>query len=112
MSPDVDSALSEARARVLHELSATLPTTPSVVDVLDQAVSERREWVRPWPEGSKFLTCLLAQDVQEALLASVGRWPRCPANGDHTLRVEPDLGSDPHWVCDDCRRVVAPVGAL
>ena len=112
MSPDVDVALADARARVLHDLSATLPTTPLVVDALDGALSERRQWVEPWPEGAPFLTCLVAQDVQEALAGSVGRWPRCRTNGDHTLHVEPDLGDDPHWVCEDCPGVVAPVGGL
>jgi hypothetical protein len=112
MSPEIDSALAAARARVLHDLSATLPTTPTVIDTLDQAVSERRQWVEPWPDGAAFLACLVAQDVQEALTASVGRWPRCRTNGDHTLHVEPDLGEDPHWVCEDCGGVAAPVGAL
>ena len=67
----------------------------SVIDTLDAAVSERRAWVEPWPEGAAFLTCLVAQDVQEAIAPAVGRWPRCRTNGDHTLHVEPDLGEDP-----------------
>ena len=30
----------------------------------------------------------------------------------HELRVTPDLGEDPHWVCEEGGVVVAPVGAL
>ena len=75
MTADLDAALADARARVLHDLSATLPTTPAMIDALDRAVSDRRVWAEPWPEGSAFVACLLAQDVQEALAGSLGRWP-------------------------------------
>jgi len=50
MTADPEEALGDARARVLHDLSATLPTTPLVIDALDAAISERRAWVEPWPE--------------------------------------------------------------
>jgi len=30
----------------------------------------------------------------------------------HALRVAPDLGEDPHWVCEEDGTVVAPVGRL
>jgi hypothetical protein len=109
---DVDNALAEARARVLHDLSATMATSPDVIDLLDDAVHRRREWVQPWPEGAQFLTCLVAQDVQEALTESVGRWPQCRQNGEHTLHVEPDLGEDPHWVCENCKGVAGRIGRL
>jgi hypothetical protein len=112
MTTDLEAALAEARARVLHDLSATLPTTPVVIDVLDVAVRDRRVWAEPWPEGADFVTCLVAQDVQEALTRSVGRWPQCRVSGEHTLHVEPDLGDDPHWICEDCAAVVAPIGGL
>lgn len=112
MTAEADAALAEARARVLHDLSATLPTGPAVVDALEQALDERRAWVEPWPAGAEFLTCLVAQDVQEALVGSHGRWPRRRMDGSHTLHVEPDLGEDPHWVCEDCVAVVAPIGGL
>ena len=112
MTADPEAALVDARARVLHDLSATLPTTPLVIDALDAAISERRTWVEPWPEGSAYLACLVAQDVQEAIASSVGRWPRCRTNGDHTLHVEPDLGEDPSWVCENCAAVIAAVGEL
>ena len=53
------------------------------------------------------------------LLEQVGRWPLCTATHDpedepaeHELRVSPDLGEDPHWVCEEVGVVVAPVGAL
>ncbi len=112
MTIDLDAALAEARARVLHDLSATLPTTPVVIDVLDEAVRDRRAWAEPWPQGADFVTCLVAQDVQEALTGTVGRWPQCRVSGEHTLHVEPDLGDDPHWICEDCAAVVAPIGGL
>lgn len=112
MTADPGPALADARARVLHDLSATLPTTPSVIDTLDAAVANRRSWVEPWPEGAAFLTCLVAQDVQEAISPAVGRWPQCRTDGDHTLHVEPDLGEDPHWVCEDCAAIVAAIGEL
>ncbi|MCZ3386006.1 MAG: hypothetical protein LH630_03350 [Actinomycetia bacterium] len=112
MTTDAEAALADARARVLHDLSATLPTTPAVIDALDAAISDRREWVEPWPAGASYLACLVAQDVQEAIAPSVGRWPRCRINGDHTLHIEPDLGEDPRWVCEDCSGVVAAVGEL
>ncbi len=112
MTAEPEAALGDARARVLHDLSATLPTTPHVIDALDTAIRERRNWVEPWPEGAAFLACLVAQDVQEAIAPAVGRWPRCRTNGDHTLHVEPDLGEDPSWVCEDCSAVVASIGEL
>ncbi|MDX6211550.1 MAG: hypothetical protein QOF82_637, partial [Frankiales bacterium] len=71
-------------------------------------------------EGAVYVTCLVAQDVQEALLDQVGRWPLCALPHDaeddepdtHELRVAPDLGEDPHWVCEAGGVVVAPVGGL
>jgi hypothetical protein len=112
MNPDIDEALTDARARVLHDLSATLPTSPAIVDVLDAAVRDRRAWVEPWPDGAAYLACLIAQDVQEALATSLGRWPLCRSDGSHMLHVEPDLGEDPHWICEDCHAVVTPIGSL
>ncbi len=109
---DVDEALARARSQLLNDLSATIRTTPDVIDALDDAIQERRSWAQPWPEGAAFLTCLLAQDLQEALAGVVGRWPSCRMNGEHQLHVEPDLGEDPQWVCEDCAVVAAPVGNL
>lgn len=31
---------------------------------------------------------------------------------EHALRVSPELGADPHWVCEEAGIVVAPVGGL
>jgi hypothetical protein len=56
--------------------------------------------------------------VQEALLDSTGRWPSCRADHtdddvpEHELRVTPDLGEDPHWMCEESGVVVARVGDL
>ena len=109
---NVDNALAQARARLLHDLHATLPTTPVHVDILENVVAERGEWVGPWPAGAEFLTCLVAQDLQEQLEESDGRWPLCRLDGSHQLHVTPDLGADPYWVCEDCEKVVAAVGEL
>jgi hypothetical protein len=115
----VTDALLEARARVLHDLAACGLDTAATVSVVDEVLTARRWWVDEWPDGAVFVTCLVAQDVQEALLDQVGRWPVCSLPHDvddeplaHELRVTPDLGEDPHWVCEEGGVVVAPVGAL
>lgn len=106
-----------ARALVLHDLAARGLDTPQTVSLVDDVLAERRWWVEQWPDGSAYITCLVAQDVQEALEETVGRWPLCSVHADdehepHELRVSPDLGEDPHWVCEEDGLVVAPVGAL
>ncbi|PSK98290.1 hypothetical protein CLV30_12076 [Haloactinopolyspora alba] len=105
-----------ARALVLHDLSAHQLDVPSAVDVLDAAVSERRWWVEQWPDGAQFVAGQLAQDVQDRLLdAGLGRWPRCTSCDEtavHELRIEPELGADPHWVCEKAGISVAALGAL
>jgi hypothetical protein len=116
----VTDVLLEARARVLHDLVACGLDTATTVSLVDEVLTARRWWVDQWPDGAAFVTCLVAQDVQEALLDHVGRWPLCgvahPDGSDpereHELRVAPDLGEDPHWVCEEGGVVVAPVGAL
>ena len=115
----VTDALLEARARVLHDLVACGLDNAATVSVVDEVVTARQWWVDEWPDGAAFVTCLVAQDVQEALLDQIGRWPLCSLVHDpddepasHELRVAPDLGEDPHWVCEEGGFVVAPVGAL
>ena len=68
----VTDALLQARARVVHDLAACGLDTAACVSVVDEAVSSRRWWADEWPEGAQFLTCLVAQDVQEALLDEDG----------------------------------------
>jgi hypothetical protein len=87
------------------------------VSIVDDVLTERRWWVDQWPDGAPYVACLVAQDVQEALLEQVGPWPLCGLDHDqddrpHELRVAPDLGEDPHWVCEEQGCIVAPVGAL
>lgn len=113
-------ALLAARALVLRDLAAYGMDLAPAVSAVDEVLAARRWWVQEWPEGAAYVACLVAQDVQEALLETVGRWPLCcrahAGDGDdlgpHELRVAPDLGQDPHWVCEEDGAVVAAVGGL
>ncbi|MFD7648664.1 hypothetical protein ACFV5M_13550 [Streptomyces albidoflavus] len=107
-----EQALHTARAAVLADLGVR---SAEEADLVEDAVAGRRWWVEQWPEGAAYVTGLVAQDVQDALLERVGRWPLCPVCGDedpHALDVEPELGEDPHWVCGKAGAVIAPVGSL
>ncbi len=101
-----EQALAEAAVAVGRDLEGRH------ADVVHAALAERRWWVEQWPEGASFLTCLVAQDVQEAVNATDPTWPLCPEHTDHRLVVEPDLGTDPFWVCERSGLPVAPVGGL
>ena len=81
-------------------------------DVVDTCAEQRRWWLQEWAGGAPYLLCLLAQDVQEAVRETEPLWPTCPEHGDHPLFVEPDLGTDPFWVCERSGLPVAPVGRL
>ncbi|WNI16035.1 hypothetical protein [Actinacidiphila sp. ITFR-21] len=106
-------ALHDARARVLADLDARGVAGAEVVSALEEALSRRRWWVGQWPEGAAYVAGLLAQDVQEALMETHGRWPLCAACEEpHALSVEPELGADPHWVCEARGEAVAAVGEL
>jgi hypothetical protein len=112
----VTECLLAARALVVHDLAARGMDTARNVSIVDEVLSARRWWVEQWPDGQAYVACLVAQDVQEALLETVGRWPLCSLHEDgddpHELRVTPDLGPDPQWMCEEDGCVVAPVGAL
>lgn len=111
-----DDVLLAARALLLHDLSARQLDVPAAVDILEAAIVERRWWVEQWPDGARFVAGQLAQDVQDRLLdAGLGRWPRCGACDEiepHELRVEPELGPDPRWVCEKSGIAVALLGQL
>lgn len=114
MTTSIDPLL-QARAAVLHDLEATDVATPAAVDLLENAVSERRWWLEQWADGAPYVVGLVAQDVQDALLSTAGRWPVCPRCEDatHSLYVDPDLGGpDPTWVCEESGTAIAPVGQL
>jgi len=98
--------LADAREAVLRDLGGRHE------DLVDAAVEQRRWWVQQWPDGEQFLVCLLAQDVQEAVHATDPTWPLCEEHQDHPLFVEPDLGTDPFWVCARSGLPVAAVGTL
>jgi len=114
----VTDCLLAARALVVRDLAAYGMDTATSVSVVDEVLTSRRWWVEQWPEGGAYVACLVAQDVQEALLETVGRWPMCvrPHASDdvepHELRVTPDLGDDPHWMCEEDGTVLAAVGHL
>jgi hypothetical protein len=113
----VDNALLfDARARVLADLVARDHATAAAVSALEDAVSDRRWWAEQWPEGEVYVAGLVAQDVQDALFETVGRWPVCDTCEDaaeHSLHIQPDLGGpDPVWVCEESGRTVAPLGRL
>ena len=113
--PDVDAALATARALVLADLPATGAAEPATVSLLEDAVASRRDWVAAWPAGAVFAAGLVAQDVQDALLESRGRWPLCPLceHATHAVFISPDLGGpDPTWTCEESSRAVAPLGSL
>ena len=105
-----------ARALVLHDLEVTGMADVENVSTLEAAVSTRRWWAEQWSEGAVYVAGLVAQDVQDALLDSVGRWPLCRAcdqTDPHALYIHPELGGpDPTWVCETSGIAVAPLGDL
>jgi hypothetical protein len=110
-----DTLLLAARALVLADLQARNRAVPDAVDALEDACANRGWWAEQWPEGEVFVAGLVAQDVQDALLASAGRWPLCRLceTPPHALYVDPDLGGpDPRWVCEESGTVVARLGGL
>ncbi|MFC6285979.1 hypothetical protein ACFP3Q_02115 [Nocardioides sp. GCM10027113] len=116
MDPVDPALLLTARARVLADLEARHHATPDAVSALEEAVSSRTWWAEQWPEGAAYVAGLVAQDVQDALFETVGRWPLCVECEDapeHALYIQPDLGGpDPVWVCEESGREVAPLGRL
>ncbi|MEK8144404.1 hypothetical protein NKH18_29110 [Streptomyces sp. M10(2022)] len=110
----LEQELHTARALVMADLVAGDVAEAQIVSLVEDAVTHRRWWVEQWPEGVEFVTGLVAQDVQDALLERYGRWPLCPvcAEEPHALEVEPELGPDPRWVCAKVAVSVAPVGTL
>jgi hypothetical protein len=114
-SPVTDSLL-QARALVLHDLQACGAADATVVSMVEDIVAHRRWWVEQWPEGAAYVAGQIAQDVQDRLADGLGRWPACPLHDweseSHELRISPDLGPEPHWVCETEGIVVAPLGNL
>ena len=108
--------MTTARALVLHDLESTGVADAASVSLLEDALAQRAWWLQQWAEGRDYIVGLVAQDVQDALLESNGRWPLCRAcdvDGPHALYVAPDIGGpEPHWVCEDSGTVVAPIGGL
>jgi hypothetical protein len=111
-----EAALHAARADVLHDLEVMRVAQAAVIDLLEDALATRRWWLEQWPEGATYIAGLIAQDVQDGLLESVGRWPLCPACEDgspHGVYIHPELGGpDPVWVCEESGATVAALGGL
>ena len=113
-----DDSLLDARARVLADLSAAGLANAGAVSVLEEALAERRWWAEEWPEGTAYVAGQVAQDVQDALFDRGDvRWPLCRlcdpgAAPAHELRITPELGADPTWLCERSGVVAAPLGAL
>ncbi len=101
---------------MLRDLESTGAADPETVSALESAVADRGWWLEQWAEGRDFVVGLVAQDVQDAILDTRGRWPLCRSCDHldpHALYVQPDLGGpDPTWVCEVAGIVVAPVGGL
>ena len=111
-----DHVLLAARAALVRDLHASGSADATSVSIVEAAVAARRWWLDHWPTGAPYQAGQVAQDVQDALLPAIGRWPLCPLHEDdaepHELRISPDLGSDPHWHCEDHEISLAPLGAL
>lgn len=115
MSDQLLASLLAARAWVLHDLEARGRADAAAVSIMENALSQRTWWLEQWPDGAGFVPGLVAQDVQDALLDASDRWPLCTAcdlEAIHALTLEPELGEDPHWICDESGIVVAPLGGL
>lgn len=104
--------LLRARALVLHDLAVYDAATADVVSLLEDVVAERRWWVDQWPQGGDYVAGQIAQDVQDRLMDTEGRWPTCRLHRDEPLGIRPELGPDPRWVCPKGCGTVAPLGAL
>jgi hypothetical protein len=113
---DVEAVTMRARALVLRDLERTGAADAGAVSALENAVSQRRWWLEQWSEGRDYVVGLVAQDVQDELLQTRGRWPLCHACDElepHALYVDPDIGGpDPTWVCEKAGIEVAAVGEL
>ena len=113
-----DDALISARALVLHDLETTHAANHETVSLLEEAVATRSWWASQWEEGKEYVAGLIAQDLQDALLDKVGRWPLCEACDDsdldpHALYIHPELGGPyPTWVCESSGTTVAALGEL
>ncbi|WP_435746261.1 hypothetical protein [Nocardioides sp. SYSU DS0663] len=111
-----NALLFDARARVLADLQARGHATAAAVSVLEDACSSRQWWAEQWPQGEEYVAGLVAQDVQDALFETVGRWPLClgcQGKPEHALYIQPDLGGpDPVWVCEESGEAIAPLGSL
>ena len=78
-------------------------------------MSQRTWWAEQWPEGEQYVAGLVAQDVQDALFETVGRWPCASScDGPRALALHParPRRPDPMWVCEESGQAVAPLGHL
>ncbi len=107
--------LLQARALVLLDLTAQGLADPHTVSLVEESVAERRWWLSQWPQGWEYVDGLVAQDVQDRLFDEARRWPVCSHCADpteHSMTIEPELGSDPRWVCSQSGSVITHLGGL
>lgn len=101
---------------MLADLQAGGLATPVTVSLLEDVIEQRRWWASQWPEGREYVAGLVAQDLQDALFDSGGRWPvchACPDLQEHSLYVSPELGGpNPVWVCEETATQMAELGRL
>ena len=106
-----------ARALVLHDLESTGVADPPRVSALESALADRGWWLEQWAEGRDFVVGLVAQDVQDALLETNGRWPLCRAcdraGAARALRAPRPRRTRPRpGCCEHAGIAVAPIGEL
>lgn len=113
---NLDLTLLSTRALIIRDLAACGWADAGAVSIVENAVAGRRWWVEEWPKGMPYVAGQIAQDVQEALAETRGRWPICPLHEDdeppHELRISPELGADPTWICEEHDITLAPLGQL
>ncbi len=108
--------LFDARARVLADLQARHHATAHAVSILEDAVSAREWWADQWPEGQVYVAGLVAQDVQDGLFETAGRWPLCltcaGARSTRSTSSPTSVGPTRSGSARSPGDVVAPLGRL
>ena len=88
-SDGVEPEAVEAREALLRDLEGRH------ADIVDRCLEQRDWWLQQWSEGIQYLTCLLAQDVQEAVneLDSIVAYLACLRAGFPVILVAEGQGA-------------------